>query len=297
MNTRFFGSIRQAFSQIRRNIAMTLASMFSITAILLILGLFFIMMVNVNAIIENIKNESGTVQVYLLDTTDEVRANGMIDEFIAQPGVGDVTYLTKEDAMNSFKQNWGDNAYLLDNTDENPLPNSIIIKVHDLEYADNVAEYAKTLEGVEDVNYYQDTIDRLMQVTQFIQIGALIVIIFLVFISVVVVSNTIKLTVLAREKEITIMKYVGATNWFIRGPFLVEGMIIGAISALISAGIVAFFYHWLVGKIGTDLIVIFSTGLVSQVHLITNLIIIFLALGISIGACGSIVSMRRFLDT
>lgn len=297
MNNRIFGSIKQAFSQIRRNIAMTLASMFSITAIMLILGMFFIMMVNVNTIVENVKNDFDTIQVYLLDETDEVRTQELIAELQGMPDVTEVTYLSKDEALESFKDSWGDNAYLLDNVKENPLPNTLVVKVPVLKSADTVVATAREMAGVEDVNYYQDTVSRLMQVTQFIQIGALIVIIFLVFISIVVVSNTIKLTVLAREKEINIMKYVGATNWFIRGPFLVEGMIIGAISALISVGIVTFFYHWLIDKIGTELIVIFSTSLVPEGHLAGNLVIIFLALGISIGACGSIVSMRRFLDT
>lgn len=297
MNNRVFASIKQAFSQIRRNIAMTLASMFSITAILLILGVFFIMMVNVNAIVESVKSDFDIVQVYLLDETDDARAQEMMTELSSIQGVSEATYLSKDDAMETFKKKWGDNAYLLDNTEGNPLPNSIVVKVSELQAADQIAASAREMAGVEDVNYYKDTVDRLLAVTQFIQIGALIVIVFLVFISVVVVSNTIKLTVLAREKEITIMKYVGATNWFIRGPFLVEGMIIGALSALVSAGIIALFYHWLVGSVGPDLIVIFSTGLVPVAHLVSNLIIIFLALGVSIGACGSIVSMRRFLDT
>ena len=297
MNNRIFGSIKQAFSQIRRNIAMTLASMFSITAIMLILGLFFIMMVNVNTIVENVRNDFDTIQIYLLDDTDEARKDQIMEEFRNMPDVAEVTYLTKDEALESFKESWGDNAYLLDNVKENPLPNTIVLKVPVLESADALVASAKEMPGIEDVNYYQDTVKRLMQVTQFIQIGALVVIVFLVFISVVVVSNTIKLTVLAREKEINIMKYVGATNWFIRGPFLVEGMIIGAISALISVGVVTFFYHWLIDTIGTELIVIFSTGLVPEGHLAGNLVVIFLALGISIGACGSIVSMRRFLDT
>lgn len=297
MNSRIIGSIKQAFSQIRRNIAMTLASMFSITAIMLILGLFFIMMVNVNTIVENVKNDFDTIQVYLLDEVDQAKTEELMDEFRNMPDVTEVSYLTKDEALESFKESWGDNAYLLDNVKTNPLPNTVVVKIPVLESADSFVTSAKEMPGVEDVNYYQDTVSRLMEVTQFIQIGALIVIIFLVFISIVVVSNTIKLTVLAREKEINIMKYVGATNWFIRGPFLVEGMIIGTISALISVGIVSLVYHWLIDVVGTELIVIFSTSLVPELHLASNLVIIFLALGISIGACGSIVSMRRFLDT
>ena len=129
-----------------------------------------------------------------------------------------------------------------------------------------------------------------------IQTAALVLIFFLLIVSVVVVSNTIKLTVLNREKEIIIMKYVGATNWFTRGPFLLEGMIIGIVSALFSAGLVLSVYGYLVDQFSMDFILIMSTGLVPPAFLMQHLVIIFLALGISIGACGSIISMRRFLD-
>ncbi len=155
----------------------------------------------------------------------------------------------------------------------------------------------KNFEGLEDIKYYKDTVDQLIKITGFVQVGAMIVIIFLVIVSVVVVSNTIKLTVLAREREISIMKYVGATNWFIRGPFLIEGILIGIVSALISVGVISLLYYKIVELIGPQLFVILSTTMVSGAFLVVHLVWIFLALGISIGACGSIISMRRFLDT
>ena len=136
-----------------------------------------------------------------------------------------------------------------------------------------------------------------MKVTGFIQIGAMIVILFLVIVSIVVVSNTIKLTVLAREREISIMKYVGATNWFIRGPFLIEGILIGILSALISVGTISLVYYKITELIGQEIFVMLSTTMVPGAFLIVHLVWIFLALGVSIGACGSIISMRRFLDT
>ena len=139
--------------------------------------------------------------------------------------------------------------------------------------------------------------EKLLKITNFIQIGALIIMVFLIIVAVVVVSNTIKLTVFARSREITMMKYVGATNWFIRGPFLVEGMLIGMFSALISVGIIALTYSKISELIGQDVFIILSTPMVPVSFMTINLISIFLAVGISIGACGSIISMRRFLDT
>ncbi|HHX14001.1 MAG TPA: ABC transporter permease [Clostridiales bacterium] len=289
-------ALKQAFKQILRNRAMTLASLFSITAMLLILGLFFILVVNVNLVAENAKRSFDTVQVYLLDSTDKTAADSMIRQIKNMPNVKETLYLSKEDALKEFKVRWGDKAYLLDGI-ENPLPNSIRVKLEHIEQADQVVGKIKTFTGIEDVKYYQTTVDKLLNITNFIKVGASILIVFLIIISVVVVSNTIKLTVLAREREISIMKYVGATNWFIRGPFLVEGILIGIISALFSAGLVALLYHRILKLFGSDSFLIFSTAMVPEGFLAINLIFIFLALGVSIGAIGSIISMRRFLDT
>ncbi|MBE6034208.1 permease-like cell division protein FtsX [Aminipila sp.] len=290
-------TLKQAFIQVFRNRTMSLASIFSITAMLLILGLFFVLIVNINMAAESAKQEYDTVQVYLLDATTYEQAQNMITEVKGLRGVADATYLSKEDALADWKTDWGERAYLLDSLSSNPLPNSIIVKVETLETSDTVVEALRQQDGIEDVKYYKETVEKLIKITDAIQIAAFIIMIFLVIVSVVVVSNTIKLTVLARSREIRIMKYVGATNWFIRGPFLLEGIIIGMISAGISALIVAFVYGKTVELIGRDLFLILSTPMVAQSFLTAHLIYIFLAIGVSIGACGSIVSMRRFLDT
>ena len=140
------------------------------------------------------------------------------------------------------------------------------------------------------------TVDKLLDATRFIQIAAIVIMIFLIIVSIVVVSNTIKLTVFNRASEISIMKYVGATNWFIRGPFLAEGIIIGIISAGISVGASVLLYKKIVDVIGAQVFSVLSMPMVPVGFLTYNFTWIFLALGISIGACGSIISMRKFLD-
>ena len=290
-------AVKQAFKQVFRNRAMSVASMFSITAMLLILGLFFILVVNINMVSETAKKQLDTIQVYLLDTTTYEQATAMLTDLEKTEGVKEATYLSNEEAMAKWRTKWGDNAYLLDGLDKNPLPNSLLVKVTRLEDADSVVAKVKTFQGIEAVKYYKDTVDQLIKITRFIQIGATIVIVFLVIISVVVVSNTIKLTVLAREREIAIMKYVGATNWFIRGPFLIEGILIGILSALLSVGVISLLYYKISELIGQQLFVMLSTTMVPGAFLVVHLVWIFAALGVSIGACGSIISMRRFLDT
>ncbi|MFR7989233.1 MAG: permease-like cell division protein FtsX [Anaerovoracaceae bacterium] len=290
-------NIKQALLQIGRNKGMSLASVFAITAMMLILGLFFVITVNVNLFTEMVKSDYDQVEIFLQDSTSTESAQSMMNEIEGYDGVEKVEYRTKEDALNIMKKRWGESSYLLDSLGENPLPNSILITVSSLEDAGKVTDQVSDMEGVEDVTYYRETVEKLTRVTNFLQIAALVIMTFLVVVSVVVVANTIKLTVFARAREISIMKYVGATNWFIRGPFLVEGIIIGIVASLVSSGITYLLYSKIVGTFSTQVLTILSTPLVPAGYLAGNLICIFLAMGVSIGACGSIISMRRFLDT
>ncbi len=297
MFNRILYNVKQAFTQVRRNKGMALASIFAITAMMLILGLFFVLSVNVNLFTEMIKSDYDEVELFLKDDVTPEQAQEIMDNLDNVKGVEKTSYRTKDDAMNIMKMRWGENGYLLDSLGENPLPNSVLARVDSIESVNKVIDESANIENVEDVRYYKETIEKLTTVTNAVQIGAVILMIFLIVVSVVVVSNTIKLTVFARAKEIEIMKYVGATNWFIRGPFLVEGIIIGVISSVISAVITFFAYSRVVAAIGMQVMTMFSSPLVPAGYMALNLIIIFLAMGVSVGACGSIVSMRRFLDT
>ncbi len=291
-------TIKEAFTQLFRNGAMTVASVFSITAMLLILGIFFLITVNIGLAVENVKDDFDTVSVYLLDETSYETAQTMMLQLEGMPEVENVHYLDKDTALAQWTaEKFADNADMFEGLAKNPLPNSIEIKVKDLASAENVAKVAETFDGIQKVGYYKDVADKLLRISEGLRTGMMIIMAFLVVISVVVVSNTIKLTVFARRKEIEIMKYVGATNWFIRGPFLTEGIIIGIFSAILSSGMLVFIYSRVVKSFSLHITWFMDTGMVPVSFMTFNLIWIFLALGISIGACGSIVSMRRFLDT
>ena len=284
-------TIKQAFGQVFRNKTMSIASVFSITAMLLILGIFFILVININMVTESVKADYDTIEVFMQEDASKEDAQAIIDGMTGFDGVESATYRTKKEALAILKDRWGDQGYLLDNLAKNPLPDSVVIKISSLEKAQAIADKAKTFNGIEKVNYYKQTVDKIMKVTDFIQLAALII-----MVSVVVVANTVKLTVFARGDEISIMKYIGATNWFVRGPFLVEGIIIGLFSAIISVLIIALIYARIIAGIGDDMMIMLSTPMVPEGFLVKNIIVIFVALGVSIGACGSIISMRRFLD-
>ena len=293
---RLFYNIKQAFQQIWRNKGMATAAIFAISAMLLILGIFFVVVVNINLFTEMIKQDYDTIEVFLYDDVSERDANVMMDTIETFGGVKDTQYRSKAEALALLKTRWGSNGYLLDSLGENPLPNSIVVTVDSLDSANNVYQNLGELNGIEDISYFQETVDKLMKVSNFLQLGAIILMAFLIVVSVVVVSNTIKLTVLARAREISIMKYIGATNWFIRGPFLVEGIVIGIIASLVSAGITYLLYKKAIEFGGAQVVTLLGTPLVSADYLAMNLIIIFVAIGVGIGASGSIVSMRKYLD-
>lgn len=293
----FFYSLKQAVTQVNRNKTMTFTSLFSITAMLLILGMFFILVVNVNLLTENAKDQFDMVEVYLLDEATEEQVSDIIDSAESLAYTDTVEFLGKDDAMAEMQARWGENGYLLEGLQENPLPRSVRITLKNIEDSQQLVDYVSDFDGIERVKYNQSEINKILKITNSIQVGALVIIVFLIVVSIIVVSNTVKLTVLARGREISIMKYVGATNWFIRGPFLIEGMIIGILAALISSGVICGLYSLVTANLSEQMLVLFSTGLVPVSFMTENLIIIFLALGVSIGAMGSMISMRRFLDT
>ena len=293
---RLFYTIKQALLQVFRNRNMSLASIFAITAMLLILSIFLILIININNAAKGIQGNYDSIEIFMEDSADEDAAEAIIADIKTKDGVEDAYYKDKDEAMKEFKVRWGDNAYLLDSLDKNPLPNSVIVTISDLEKADSIAQQCATYEGVEDIQYYKDTVDKLLKATTFIQRTAFILIIFLVVVSVIVVSNTIKLTVFNRAEEISIMKYVGATNWFIRGPFLVEGITIGIFSSAIALALSGLLYTKLVDALGEQVFTLLNMPMVPLNFLMYNFLWIFMALGVSIGACGSMISMRRFLD-
>ena len=289
--------LKQALQQIWRNKGMSAASVFAITAMLLILGLFFVLTVNINLFTEMVKADYDQIEVFLEDSTDENQAQSMMDQIRVHDNVEAVEFRSKEDALNIMKKRWGENSYLLDSLGNNPFPNSLLITVSSLEDADKVTEYLNEFKGIEDLKYNKETVEKLTMVTDFLRVTSLVIMAFLVVVAIVVVANTIKLTVMARAKEISIMKYIGATNWFIRGPFFAEGVLLGVFSSLVSAGITYGLYAKVVSEVGTQVMTILSSPLVPAGYMAGNLVLIFLSIGVSIGACGSIISMRRFLDT
>ena len=289
-------NLRQAFSQMGRNKGMYFTSVMAITAMMLILGLFFVAFVNVNLFAATIEKDYNVIQIYLAEDNTAEKSQEVLATLEDIEGVEHIDYVSKDEALDTLKARWGDNGYLLDSLPENPLPDSYTVYVADNDTAHVLAETAAATDGVDDVVYYQDTIDKLAQISHFIEMGSVIAMAFLVIVSIIIVANTIKLTVFNRAKEIGIMKYLGATDWFVRAPFIWGGIIIGILSAGIATGLTYIIYKKIIELIGADVVRILSITVVPAEYLSVNLLIIFVCIGVSIGICGSIISIRRFLD-
>ncbi len=295
--SKFLYACKQSGKQIVRNKGMALTSVLAITAMLIILGVFTIIIVNINTAAEMVKQDYNNIELFFKDDVaveDIEKTKTEIEEW---KDIDNVKFRSKDDALNILKKRWGENGYLLDGLTENPLPNSLVIRVDNIEKSDAVAERANEVEGVEDVKYYKDTVQKLVKATRGFQITTLFIMAFLIIISTIVVSNTIKLTVFNRSDEIVIMKYVGATNWFIRAPFLLEGIFLGLFSSLAASSVVILIYKSITNLIGDKILSVLGTPMVPLGFLSANIIYIFLAIGICVGAWGSIISMRKFLDT
>lgn len=286
---------KQGIVGIWRNRGMSLASITTVAASLMILGVIITLVLNINGIAYMLQSQFDTVQVYLDDdlTVEEITDIGIEIGQINE--VENLEFESKEQALQKFREGWGDQGYLLESLESNPLPNSYIIYLESIESADLVVGELSYISGIDEVKYYKDVIDNLLRIAQFIRTVGLGLIFILIIIAMFIISNTIKLTLNARKQEVNIMKYVGATNWFIRWPFVIEGMLLGLIGSIISIVAINFAYKSAFDVITTRVYVIMSSYMILPMDMLPRLIIMFAVLGCGVGALGSIISLRKHL--
>lgn len=293
MKLRTFGYyIKEALKSMRRNGLMTLASISTVALSLFILGVFTCGVMNLNNLASNLENQV-EISVYLKDGLTTQQIMGVGKKLKAMPDLKNLEWVNKEEAMKRFKERLGDQAQLVDALNgNNPLPNSYILTFKNPEEVKNAAKLVSTFPEVESAHYGQDVIEQIFKVTQVIRIGGIALIAFLAGATLFIISNTIRLTVFARRKEIAIMKYVGATNWFIRWPFLIEGMMLGFVGAAIATACVWEFYHFVTVEVEQSLAFL---PLIPMLPFFYNLTGILLGLGIVIGAIGSTISLKQYM--
>ena len=298
MGFRVFKNIlKQGFQGMWRNRSMGLASIGSISAVLMILGVVIILVLSINNVAMEIKTKFDEIQVFLEDDLTAEDMDRIQDTIKEDERVLSVVFQSKAQGLEIMKKDWEEDSYLLEGLEEdNPLQDSYIIQLKDIKDADDVVKKIDTIEGIEYINYYKDIIDRLLIFANYIRIGGIVIIGILVLVSVFIISNTIKITVTSRKREVNIMKYVGATNGYIRGPFIIEGILFGLIGAILSIFIINYGYDYFFKSVSDKLYVLFTVWLVPPTLLMKDITIMFSAIGIGIGALGSIVSLKRFLN-
>ena len=291
--TKFF--LKEGLSSLRKNKIMTAASITSVIAALLVIGIFLIVVLNIDYAASALESQI-EIMVYLEDGLSENIITAMNDEINKLNGVKDILFVSKHTALKNLEQKWGENAYLLEGLDEeNPLPDTFVITLTDPVMASSVALSVSSISNVQKVMYWKEELDNLLKATYLVRMASLFIIVTLLFISMFIISNTIKLTVYARRKEIGIMKFVGATDWFVRGPFIFEGIILGVLGGIVSIGLLGSGYLYCVRVFEKEMIGLMSIRLMPFEAAIIPLGTLLLSIGVVIGIVGSLLSVRRFI--
>lgn len=274
---------------------MSIAAIGSVFAALLVIGIFFTLVLNVDYLATKLESQV-EVKVYIKDGLSSEVINAMNEDIKELTGVKDCVFLSKDEALQSFSQQLGENSNLLDGLEgDNPLADSFIVTLYEPRMASNVTIAISAMSNVENVVYGKEELEKLLNITYLLRVGSLIIIMILVLISIFIISNTIKLTVFARRREVSIMKYVGATDRFVRGPFLAEGILMGIIGSIISIGVISIGYYFSAQYVKQQTIGLISISLLPVSNVFYNLSIALIVIGIAIGSLGSMISIRKFL--
>ena len=284
--------ITEVAHSLKRNNWMSLASIGTVAVSLFVFGVFMILVVNVNRMADMLESQV-QISVYLEDGMKTADKDGLEADIRKMQGIESVKYVSKDEAKERLSDRLGDQKYLLDALgDKNPLPDSFEITVTEPDLVETAAQAISRYDGVESVKYGQDVIEHLFAITRLIRIFGFALMVLLAGATLFIISNTIRLTVFARRKEVAIMKYVGATDWFIRWPFLLEGMVLGFVGGVLAAIALQSFYAAMASKIYETLAFF---PLLPQVPYMYYVSIAILLAGMGIGALGSTISLKRFL--
>lgn len=284
---------KQASKNVFSNGWMSLASIFTVIASLLVFGIFFVLTLNLNYIATQFESDYEIILV-VDETYNDEQTKALEEKIKAVGNIDSITFDSKENRLETLKQDMGENAVLFDGYEtDNPLRDWYKVTLSDLSQTKSIVEQFRNIEGIVKVILNQDTVDSLLSATSYIMKISIAIMIALGIISIFIIANTIKLTVFSRGKEINIMKYVGATDWFIRWPFIIEGIMIGLIGSVIALLVIIFGYNGLtsfISKLGVSFV-----SFKPVLDVIPYLIPMFLCVGIFLGGIGSLISVRKHL--
>ena len=289
---RYFFS--EAFKNIFSNGWMTLASIFTVIASLLVLGIFLTLSLNISNMAGNLE-DSYQIVVFVDEKVSDDGIGTIGSQIKSIENVADATLTTSEDRLSALRDKMGENASKLDRyQDDNPLRDMYQVTLDDLSQSDQTVKELEKIDGIAKIQRNEEAIDKLVKAANYIKIFSLWIIVALAVVSIFIISNTIKLTVYTRRKEINIMKFIGATDWFIRWPFIIEGIFIGLIGAGVAIGLIIAGYTLLMGMVDSLGIAFFTMKPLDE--LMNVIIISSLAIGAVLGGIGSFISVRKHLN-
>lgn len=285
--------IGEGFRNVFKNKKSTISCLIIMCATMLIFGIFFLIGENVNHTMEELEATQG-FEVFIKNDATEAEIATLGEEIRAIEGVNNIQFKSKDEALTIMKERLQESQWLIDGL--YIFPASYIVKLTDLNLSEQVQEKVLQLDNVKRITSSDQTMKTLVALGNGINLITGIILVLLILISIFIISNTIKLTVHARRKEISIMKYIGATNNFIRSPFIVEGIIIGIVAAMLSVLLIGLSYNVIADKLLnssiTDLI---EFQLLGFNELFDLIIVVYLILGVGVGVVGSVISMRKYL--
>jgi cell division transport system permease protein len=283
---------REALLSFRRSTLMSIAAILSTTTILLIVGVFLLISVNLNLFLENLESQLEII-VYLEDNISKAELNVLKNNFNSINGIKEVKFVSKEEAYQRLSKDLGEQKDILSAIEKNPLPASFEIQIKEPKMIEQIANQITKFKKVEEVEYGREIAERLLNFTYIFRRAGMIVLALLVFASILIISNIIKITVYARRNEIEIMSLVGATSWFIKCPFIIEGFLQGFISAILSVIILYNFYFIAINEVHQA--IPFLPLVVDNMDLLPTGIAIVL-LGSLVGILGSMFPVGKYLN-
>ena len=291
---RFFSAIGEGLVGIWRNKSMGLASIVSICSMLLILGGITFGVFVANNIVNDMKTKVDQIDIILEPEVAPARVREIKNELQKIENIKDVKYVSKEEALSKMKEQWKENSFLLDGM-ESALPESYEVKVESIENSTTVASSISNIKDVEKVVYYKDIVDKITKMSQIVKYVGISLVGVLLLVSFFIMSITIKLTVIARRKEISIKKYIGATNMSITGPFVVEGLVLGLLGAGVSFSMIFFAYKYVYESLTWGIGNIFYNYLLPLNTFGYYVAVAYFGIGIGIGVLASIFSSRKYM--
>lgn len=285
--------VMDALKSLKRNSTVSIASVATVAATLFILGVFLLIVFNVNAGVQELGAKL-EVKIFLKDNATISDKSAIEAAINKVKGVSEVKFEDKQDALNNVKKQFGEDSESLVQGFEktNPFPNAYVVKVSNPKVVDDVVKGAAGLKGVDKIKDVREVVDKIISITNTLKIVGAVLFAILISVSLFLIANTIKLTVYSRKREIGIMKFVGATDWFIRWPFIIEGMMLGITGALLSTGVLYYAYKIVFVKYTSSLL---GITLMNPHIILGTFLWQFVIGGLVIGALGSSLSIRKFL--